>query len=50
VTTLPINCLEIAEINPLLDNKGNRMAEVAFGILSTVTVMLEKTTTNHQSR
>ena len=50
VTTLPINCLEIAEINPLLDNKGNRMAEVAFGILSTVTVMLEKTTTNNQSR
>lgn len=50
VPTLPINCLEIAEINPLLDNKGNRMAEVAFGILSTVTVMLEKTTTNHQSR
>ena len=50
VTSLPINCLEIAEINPLLDNKGNRMAEVAFGILSTVTVMLEKTTTNHQSR
>ncbi|MFN5363017.1 MAG: arginase, partial [Bacteroidota bacterium] len=30
VTSLPINCLEIAEINPLLDNKGNRMAEVAF--------------------
>lgn len=37
VTTLPINCLEIAEINPLLDNKGNRMAETAFEILEKVT-------------
>ena len=26
-------CLEIAEINPLLDTRGNRMAEVAFHIL-----------------
>ncbi|WP_395767322.1 arginase [Aquirufa sp.] len=26
-------CLEVAEINPLLDNKGNKMAETAFGIL-----------------
>jgi hypothetical protein len=24
----------VAEINPLLDNKGNKMAETAFGILS----------------
>ncbi|MEY3432528.1 MAG: arginase [Bacteroidota bacterium] len=27
-------CLELAEINPLLDNKGNRMAETAFQVLS----------------
>jgi arginase len=27
-------CLEITEINPLLDNKGNKMAETAFQILS----------------
>jgi len=27
-------CVEFTEINPLLDNKGNRMAETAFDILS----------------
>ena len=26
-------CIEIAEINPLLDNKGNKMAETAFSVL-----------------
>jgi arginase len=26
-------CIEFVEINPLLDNKGNKMAETAFGIL-----------------
>lgn len=26
-------CLEIVEVNPLLDNHGNRMAEVAYSIL-----------------
>ncbi len=30
-------CLEITEVNPLLDTKGNRMAEAAFEILDTVT-------------
>jgi arginase len=34
VLTKKIICLEIAEINPLLDNKGNKMAETAFQILS----------------
>lgn len=29
-------CLEIAEINPLLDTKGNRMGEVAFDILNSL--------------
>jgi arginase len=28
--------LEVCEINPLLDKKGNRMAEVAFNIISAV--------------
>ena len=28
--------LEICEINPLLDNKGNQMAESAFEIISSV--------------
>ncbi|MBU2904325.1 arginase [Arenibacter algicola] len=27
-------CIEFTEVNPLLDNKGNRMAETAFDILS----------------
>lgn len=34
VLTNKVICLEIAEINPLLDNKGNKMAETAFQILS----------------
>jgi arginase len=34
VLTKKVICLEIAEINPLLDNKGNKMAETAFQILS----------------
>lgn len=31
-----VTCLEIVEVNPLLDNKGNRMAEVTFDILEEV--------------
>ncbi|WP_341837297.1 arginase [Chitinophaga pollutisoli] len=30
-------CYEIVEVNPLLDHRGNRMAEVAFDILDAVT-------------
>lgn len=30
-------CLEVTEVNPLLDNKGNKMAETAFDVLDTVT-------------
>ena len=30
-------CLEFTEVNPLLDKDGNKMAEVAFSILSSVT-------------
>jgi arginase len=37
-----ITCIEFAEINPLLDNKGNRMAETAFQVLSHVSGRLEK--------
>ncbi|MEL7001215.1 MAG: arginase [Bacteroidota bacterium] len=29
-------CLEIVEVNPLLDTKGNKMAEAAFEVLNTV--------------
>jgi arginase len=34
ISTGKVVCLEVAEINPLLDNKGNKMAETAFGILA----------------
>jgi len=32
-----VACLEVAEVNPLLDNKGNKMAETAFEVLKAVT-------------
>lgn len=32
ISSLPIVALETVEVNPLLDNKGNKMAEIAFGI------------------
>jgi len=35
-------CLEIVEVNPLLDNRGNRMAEVTFDILEQVVPIIEK--------
>lgn len=34
LATKKVICLELAEINPLLDNKGNKMAETAFHVLS----------------
>lgn len=34
--------LEFVEVNPLLDNKGNKMAETAFEILDAVTKQLKK--------
>ncbi|GDX44560.1 arginase [Bacteroidota bacterium] len=37
-----ITCIEFAEINPLLDNKGNRMAETAFQVLAHISRRLEK--------
>lgn len=35
-------CVEMVEINPCLDNKTNRMAEVAFDILENFTQRIEK--------
>ncbi len=35
-----VACIEFAEINPLLDTKGNKMAETAFYILEKVTSRL----------
>src|SRR5690606_14992479 len=34
-------CLEVVEVNPLLDNQGNKMAEVAFQILEEAVGVLE---------
>ena len=36
-----VKCLEIVEINPLLDSHGNSMAEVTFEILEQVTPFIE---------
>lgn len=33
-------CLEVAEVNPLLDNKGNKMAETAFEVIEVVSPYL----------
>lgn len=37
-----VTCLEIVEVNPCLDNKGNVMAETAFDVLLDVTSKIEK--------
>ena len=34
-------CFELVEVNPLLDNKGNRMAEVALEVLETAVKTIE---------
>lgn len=35
--TKKVQCIELTEINPLLDTKGNKMAETAFYVLDSVT-------------
>lgn len=37
VQTDKVACLEVTEVNPLLDEKGNKMAETAFEVLDAVT-------------
>lgn len=41
ISTNKVVCLEIVEINPLLDHNGNKMAETAFEVLDAVTNTLE---------
>ena len=41
--TNKVRCLEIAEVNPLLDSKGNKMAETAFQVLNSVIPTIEST-------
>lgn len=40
IQTGKVACLEVTEINPLLDNRGNKMAETAFEVLDVVTAHL----------
>lgn len=42
INSRKIACIEFVEVNPLLDRKGNVMAETAFDILKDVTENLEK--------
>ncbi len=37
-----VTCLELVEVNPCLDNKGNKMAETAFDVLLDVTSKIEE--------
>ncbi|CAL2078592.1 Arginase [Tenacibaculum dicentrarchi] len=37
-----VACVEFVEVNPLLDLKGNKMAETAFDVLQQVTKTIEK--------
>ncbi len=37
IDTKKVVCLEVTEVNPLLDTKGNKMAETAFEVLDTIT-------------
>jgi arginase len=41
VASKKVVCFEIVEINPLLDTRGNKMAETAFDILDRVTGIIQ---------
>lgn len=41
ISSLPVIALETVEVNPLLDTKGNMMAEIAFGILDRISPRIE---------
>ncbi|WP_456463331.1 arginase [Lutibacter sp.] len=43
VKTKKVSCFEVVEINPTLDNKGNKMAETAFKVLKETTETLKST-------
>lgn len=40
VSNPKVKCLEVVEINPLLDSNGNSMAEVTFNILEQITPLI----------
>jgi len=37
-----VSCLEVVEVNPCLDNKGNVMAETVFDVLAYISTTIEK--------
>jgi len=37
IRTKKVVCIEVVEVNPLLDTKGNKMAETAFQVLEAIT-------------
>ncbi|NQX82607.1 MAG: arginase [Flavobacteriaceae bacterium] len=41
IRTKKVSCLEFVEVNPLLDEKGNVMAETAFDIMNKITPVIE---------
>lgn len=42
IETKKVVCFEVVEVNPLMDNKGNVMAETAFDVLKETTRFIEK--------
>ena len=40
IQTKKVVCIEFVEVNPLLDTKGNKMAETAFEVLEAITLTL----------
>lgn len=42
INTKKVASVEIVEVNPCLDNKGNKMAETAFDVLKDITDTIEK--------
>lgn len=40
ISTKKVVCIEVVEVNPLLDTKGNKMAETAFQVLEAITSTL----------
>ena len=43
IVSKKVSCIEFVEINPLLDNRGNKMAETAFEVLDAITETVKKT-------
>ena len=41
IASQKVVCFEVVEVNPLLDNEGNKMAETAFEVLKRVTGTIE---------